>query len=169
MTWQYTDFSNTVAWRSNVDGSVTSVAASTLPAGTAVLSCPLPALADYQKAARARIDHDVDCVFADVTGNRATEYQTANDDAKAFKTAGYLGTVPASVQCWATTKGWTPQVACDDILTTAANLMSAQQSMRANRLQKKQDVTTATTLAGVDAVLATWAPYIAGIRSQLGV
>lgn len=130
---------------------------------------PVPALADYQKAARLKIDADVDRVFQDVIGDRTTEYQTANDDAKAFKAALYVGAAPASVHCWATTKGWTDQVACDDILATATNWINAQQSMRANRLQKKQDVTNATTNAGVDSVLSAWATYIAGIRSQLGV
>lgn len=128
-----------------------------------------PPLADHQKAARSRIDADVDGVFRDVVGNRTTEYQLANEDATAFKQAGYVGTVPASVQCWATVKGWTAQQAADDILSTAANWLSAQQSMRANRLARKQDVTTATTNAQVDEVLSTWSTYIAGMRSLLGV
>lgn len=140
-----------------------------LDAGNSPLPAPVPTLADNIAAARKKIDADVDRVYADVIGDRTTEYQTANDDAKAFKNAGYVGTAPASVQCWATVKGWTAQQACDDILATAANWLNAQQSMRASRLQKKQDVTAATTNAEVDTVLSAWSTYIAGMRSQLGL
>lgn len=140
-----------------------------LAAGNTPLAAVVPALADYQKAARTRIDADVDAVYEAVIGSRITEYQTAKDDASAFKAGGYVGTAPASVHCWATVKGWTDQQACDDILATAANWLNAQQSMRANRLARKQDVTVATSLSGVDSVLSTWATYIAGLRSQMGV
>jgi hypothetical protein len=169
MNWQFVDATERVAFRVNPDGSIESVLASALPPDVAPLPAPVPALADYQKAARARIDSDVDAVYYAVIGDRTTEYQATNDDAKAFKNAGYVGTAPASVQCWATVKGWTAQQAADDILATAANWLNAQQSMRASRLQKKQDVTAATTNAEVDTVLSAWSTYIAGMRSQLGV
>lgn len=135
----------------------------------AVSAFPTPSLAAYQKSARSRIDSDVDAVYFAVIGDRTTEYQQANNDATAFKNAGYLGTVPASVQCWATAKGWTAQQAADDILTTASNWLGAQQSMRANRLARKQDVTASTTLAGVDAAVSAWSTYIAGMRANLGL
>jgi hypothetical protein len=112
MNWQFVDATERVAFRVNPDGSIESVLASALPPDVAPLPAPVPALADYQKAARARIDSDVDAVYYAVIGDRTTEYQAANDDAKAFKNAGYVGTAPASVQCWATVKGWTAQQAC---------------------------------------------------------
>lgn len=167
--WQFTDATGVIATRTLDDGSIESRLAASLPANADIAAAPEPELADYQRAARLRIDADVDAVFADVVGNRATEYQIAKDDAIALKNAGYSGAIPASVLCWATVKGWTAQQAADDILATATNWLNAQQSMRANRLARKQEVTTATDLAGVDAALSAWATYIAGIRSQLGV
>jgi hypothetical protein len=82
------------------------------------------------------------------------EYQQAEADAIAFKAAGYGGTVPGSVQVWASAKGWTAQQACDDVLTAAAMLRGKLLQIRAVRLQGKEDLTAGKeTMAQVIAAL----------------
>jgi hypothetical protein len=118
--------------------------------------------------ALAGIDADTDAIYGAVLGNRAEEYTLAANEAQAFKTAGYTGTVPASVQSWATAKSWTATQAADDILLTAAQWVGAQSAIRAQRLLRKEQVRAATDAAGITAAMAAWAGFVAAIRGQLG-
>lgn len=128
-----------------------------------------PTLAERIKTAIAKIDQDTDAIIRDVIGERGNEYKLAEEEAKSFKAAGYAGTVPASVKSWADAKGWTATVACDDILATAAGWLNAQSSIRSNRLARKEEARKATTAAGVDTALASWATFVAQVRTSLGV
>lgn len=126
-------------------------------------------LASTITAATIQIDADTDSIYGAVLGNRAQEYIEAEAGAKEYVAAGYTGTVPACVQCWATAKGWTATQAADDILATATAWRSAQVQIRAQRLAAKEAVRTATNTAGVATTLTTWAGFVATIRSQLGL
>ena len=123
---------------------------------------PLRARADLLK----KIDADTDAIYGAVQGNRGSEYQLAEADATAYKAAGYTGTVPASVQAWATAKAKTAAWAADDILTTATAWRGAMASIRSNRLAKKESVKTATDLAPIT---AQWDGFVAYIKTALGI
>lgn len=128
-----------------------------------------PSLAVIQSGAIRQIDADVDAIYGAVIGNRQAEYDLAESDANAYKSAGYSGAVPASVQAWATAKKQTAKWAADDILATSANWRAAQADIRANRLVRKEDVRNAGNPAGVATALSTWSAYVAQARSALGI
>lgn len=126
-------------------------------------------LAALRTAAIKKIDVDADKIYGDVLGNRAEEYALAEQDATAYKAAGYSGAVPSSVQSWATAKSWTATQAADDILTTAAAWRGAQAAIRAARLLRKEQVRTTADAAGVDAAMAAWQAFVSYIRGQLAI
>ena len=113
-----------------------------------------------------QIDADTDAIYRAVQGDRAMEYVLAESDAKAYKSAGYTGTVPDSVASWASAKGQTATWATDDILTTAAGWRQAQASIRATRLTLKELARTGSDMAPI---AAQWAGFVAAIRTALGV
>lgn len=141
--------------------------------GQTVVRPILTMTADDLRAAAAllgqRIDRAVDDVYAAVIGQRHAEYAQAETDAQAYATAGYSGTVPASVQCWATAAGLTAQAAANNILATAAAWRTASQTMRAARLDHKAMAKAATSSADLTAVNASWGATIAQIRAALGI
>lgn len=126
-------------------------------------------LALKRSAAALKIDADVDALYGVVLGNRAQEYALAESDATAYKAAGYSGTVPPSVQSWATAKGWTATQSADDILVTATAWRGAQAAIRANRLGKKEAVKAAADSAAIEALLAQWSGFLGVVRGQLGL
>lgn len=113
-----------------------------------------------------QIDADTDAIYRAVQGDRAMEYVLAESDAKAYKSAGYTGTVPGSVASWASAKGQTATWAADDILTTATGWRQAQSSIRATRLTCKEQARAATDLAPV---VAQWAGFLVTVKAALGV
>lgn len=121
-------------------------------------------------AARAalirQIDADTDAIYRAVQGDRAMEYVLAESDAKAYKSAGYTGTVPGSVASWASAKGETATWATDDILTTARGWRQAQSSIRATRLTCKERARVESDLAPI---AAAWAGFAVAIKTALGV
>jgi hypothetical protein len=116
-----------------------------------------------------QIDADTDAIYGAKLGHRAQEYILAEEEATAFAAAGYTGTVPHSVHCWAVPKGWTAQQAADDILATATAWRGAQASIREKRLAAKEAVRNATDSAGVETAMAEWAGFCSVIRGQLGL
>lgn len=118
------------------------------PDGThALVDPPAPPLSDVCGAQCKRIDDAADAARLAVAGDplRAAEYQIAEVEAKAFRDAGYSGTVPQSVLSWSEAKQWTPQVAADDILTVAAAWNGALYAIRDVRLKAKEAVRAANT------------------------
>lgn len=120
------------------------------------------------KAIKA-IDVDVDKIYADVIGNRGTEYSEAEREALDFKAAGYTGPVPPTVQSWATVKSWTPQAAADDIIAQATAWRNAALSIRANRLKEKEAIRVAASMDEISAAQARWTGYRTAIRTALGI
>jgi hypothetical protein len=139
--------------------------------GVLVITPPAPpTLAQNQSDAIAKIDSDVDAIYQKKIGNRQSEYSLAESDANSYKTAAYPASpVPASVQAWATAKGWTPKQAADDIILTASNWRTAQADIRTNRLAKKEVVRAATTQAAIDTAMAAWATFVSTTRTNLGI
>ncbi len=121
-------------------------------------------------AARAQfilqVDAEVDALYAAAIGNRGPEYADAERDALAYIAAGYTGTVPPSVQSWATAKSWTATEAADDIAAAATQLNGAKQAIRAARLLRKEQARVAAA-ATLPTVQAQWAGFVAFIKNQL--
>lgn len=115
------------------------------------------------------IDVDVDKIYADVIGNRGTEYAEAEREALDFKAAGYTGPVPPTVQSWATVKNWTPQAAADDIIGQATAWRNAALSIRANRLKEKEAIRVAASMDEINAAQARWTGFRTAIRTALGI
>lgn len=120
-------------------------------------------------AALRKIDTETDDLYGAVLGNRTEEYTSAANDAQAYRAAGYAGTVPPGVQSWANAKSWTASQAADDILITAGAWVNAQNAIRAARLLRKEQVRSATNIAGVADALAAWHGFLAYIRTMLGI
>lgn len=119
---------------------------------------PTTTLADIQSGLCISVDAEADTVYESIGGpswGRGAEYQQAQTEATAFKAAGYAGTVPATVQCWATAKNWTAQQAADDILATAAQWIGALQAIRSARLLGKASVTAAADETSARSAAAT--------------
>lgn len=130
---------------------------------------PAVPLAERQAEAVVRIDADVDAIYDKVMGRRQAEYERAEEEGRAFADAGYTGTVPPMVQSHAVAKAWTAKAAADDILAVSAQWRTAQEVLRAQRLLRKEQARNALGHAALDAVLATWAGYVAAMRAQLGI
>lgn len=116
-----------------------------------------------------QIDADVDAIYDKVMGRRQAEYERTEAEARAWADGGYEGSAPATVQSWATAKGWQAQAAADDILAVSAAWRTAQEVMRAQRLLRKEQARAALGPASLKAVENTWAGFLAAIRAQLGI
>jgi hypothetical protein len=125
-------------------------------------------LAQVQASLCAAVDAAVDDAYVAIGGpspGRLAEYQQANNDATAYKAAGYAGVVPQTVQCWATASGITPKAAADSILATAVQWMAVLNGVRSARLIGKGTVNAATTVADAEAAAAT---AIANVTAAAG-
>lgn len=107
--------------------------------------------------ARQQIDQAADQALAAVLGDplRAIENQLAEDEAKAFKLAGYAGDVPLTVQAVVDAEGVQPLEAAESILQEAQAWHTALCSIRAARLKGKVEVLKATTHAQAEAYADT--------------
>lgn len=116
--------------------------------GAALVWVETATLDEIKARAVAEIDRDADASRLMVVGDaaRIKEYERAEQQAAAFRDAGFVGEAPPCVACWATAKEWTAQQAAEDILVAATRWISALEGIRALRLQAKEDVRRA--LAG---------------------
>jgi hypothetical protein len=139
--------------------------------GTQYVALAMPAgeLSALVAAFILKVDADVDAIYAAAIGNRTTEYTLAEEDAQAYKTAGYAGTVPASVQAWATAKSATATWSADDILATATAWRGAQATIRAARLLRKEEARVAADVGALAVIEAAWAGFVVAIRTSLGI
>lgn len=124
-------------------------------------------------AAIAKTYIDVDRVYKDAIGRRATEYQEAEDAARAFAAAGYTGEVSEYVSDYAahnvTGEAQTNQWAADQIIARADAFRTAQAAMRSQRFQRQSDMRAASTPEALAAAVAAWDGFIAALRGQLGL
>lgn len=104
-------------------------------------------------AAQQQIEQVADQARSAVLGDplRAIENQLAEDEAKAFKQAGYAGDVPLTVQALIDAQGIEPMEAAESILQEAQAWHLAVCSIRAARLKGKVEVLKATTHAQAEA------------------
>jgi hypothetical protein len=117
-----------------------------LPGETFATEPPEPTMVEVKLTLCAQIDAAADTAYIAIGGpspGRLAEYKQAKADADAFKAAGYAGSTPDTIACWAEAKAWTAEQACDDILTTAASWEMALAVIRRQRLIGKANVNAA--------------------------
>ncbi len=127
-------------------------------------SPPPPPVID-RAALTADIDRRADALRLAIVGDpvRVEEYRLARDEATAYIAANYTGTVPPTVQAWATAKNWTAKQAADDIAATAQAWESALYAIRSIRLIGKEAVRGAATDAAAQTAYATTLAQLAAI------
>lgn len=94
------------------------------------------------------------------------EYRVAYDEAVLFKTAGYVGTVPMSVQTWADVSNNTAEWAADDIIATRNQYVSLLNAVRDLRLRSKAAIDTATTPEELLATFNAFNQAVSNIQTQ---
>ncbi len=124
-----------------------------------VFWCDPRMLVDVIADGIAAVDAAADRARSVVVGDalRVKEHDRAQRQAEAFRAAGFSGAPPFSVACWATAKGWPPQVAAEDILAAADRDDAVLDGIRALRLHAREDIRRANDNATADAVLAAFA------------
>lgn len=127
---------------------------------------PLPAEEQDANAQSLRaslvtqIDEAVAAIYGRFT-RFAIEYQEREQQAQAYKDAGYTGTVPPRVAEFATPAAMSADDAADLILAQAANLRTAQGALSALRMRKYEVLRAATTTEAQ----AVGAEILAGIAT----
>lgn len=132
---------------------------------------PPPSLDQIKADLCARIDREADAARLKITGDplRVIEYQKAEEEAAAYKAAGYTGTVPPMVLSWAEAKGWTSQQATDDILAVAAAWRQALYSLRDIRLKGKESTKATITEAAANTAADAASDQITAVLAALGL
>ena len=130
---------------------------------------PAPDIEASKTQAIARVDADVDTIYAAVVGNRGLEYEAAEREATAYAAAGYTGTAGPMVKSWAIAKDWSDEEAADDILAQAANWRGVMAAIRTQRLASKEAIRSAINRSEFDAALSAWNSFVAQVRSNLGI
>lgn len=126
-------------------------------------------LEDIRTKSLVKINADDNRIYADVIGNKSTEYTRAEAAATIWKSVNYQGQAPEPVQSWADAKNKTARWACDDILNQATLWLQASDLIRRNRLKAKEAVRAANTIDEVRLAMAHWDAFVVSIRTQLGV
>jgi hypothetical protein len=127
-------------------------------------------LARSKTSSLVKINDDDNKIYADVIGNKTTEYLKAAEEARTYKATGYSeDDVPDYVQSWADAKLWTARQACDDILLQEMMWQGAAKLIRDYRLKAKEAVKRATTITEVESAMTIWNGFVSNIRVQLGV
>lgn len=135
----------------------------------AVSAIPAAEIAARLAETAGKAAREIDEAVAEIYGRFtrfALEYTEREQQAQAFKDAGYTGDVPPRVAEFATPAGMPAQAATDLILAQSVNLRAAQGQLSALRMRKYEvlrapDIATARTRA--DAILAA----IAAVGAQV--
>lgn len=115
-----------------------------------------------------RFEADTDDLIRQVVGERSNEYEIAEQEATAFKAAGYPEfDVPFSVSSDAVANGRTSQEACDLILLMAENWRAVQGILRSKRLMTKAQIKQITVEADADVIITEWDEFINSLRAQI--
>lgn len=124
-------------------------------------------ISDYKKSAKSAIDTasgNARAAFPSPGSLVDAEYYLAERQAREYKSAGYSGAVPGSVQSWMDASGMTAQQAADDIIATADQWYGVLELIRSARLAGKAAVDAAADHAAVDAAAAASVATLDAIR-----
>lgn len=130
-------------------------------------------LSTLKAQAIARTYVDVDAVYRDAIGYRATVYAIAEADARAYKAGGYTGEVSEYVAGYArknyTLAAQSNQWAADQIILRADAFRVAELAMRNTMFACQVDMRAASSPEALVVAIATWNGFIAALRAQLGL
>jgi hypothetical protein len=113
-----------------------------------------------------KIDADADALIRAVIGERASQYESAEREALAYKAAGYTGTVPPKVQAWATAKNQTARWAADSQIETAEIWRNAENDLYAKRLLLKEQTRNTTDITELDLIKSDWDQFMGLLRTK---
>lgn len=153
----YADFQNQI-----VDSPAT------LTGGLLLVPTPTE-LTILRNEALVKTDTDCDDIYFKVLGFRDIEYINAETEARAYKAAGYTGTVPALVAAYAYGSGTTAQQAADYTIALSDQWRPAMQAIRTYRTAAKTQLATVTNKQELDTAMAQWSGFVSSIKAQLGV
>ena len=140
--------------------------------GNPILVAPVaPTLAQVQASALTSIDQAAEqlrALYITANSGQVATYILKYNEATAFQTAGYAGTVPGLVQSEVAATGSTAQVATESILAQYAAWSSLAASIETVRRSAKVAVNAATTTDGVAASVATATTGFAAIQAAAG-
>lgn len=115
-----------------------------------------------------QIDAQADQIIRDCIGERATQYQRAEAQARSY-IANQSGSVPQMIQALMPIKNQTALQVATDIIAQADAWVAADNSIYANRIRAKELIRVAQTENAIGAGLAQWGQFEIVIRNQLGV
>ncbi len=131
---------------------------------------PPPLELPHQIAALCRgIDADVDAITYAAVGHRTQEYLVAEQEALAFKEAGYEGEPPPSVFDDAEVFQRSARDAADAIIAQGSLWRQAQAIMRRQRLLHKQRAREVGQVEDLAPVLQSWVSTVQTLRTMLEV
>lgn len=141
--------------------------------GGAIAADNSQALDDLKANAIAKTYRDVKKAHRDAAGDLTTEYLDAEKVARSFAAGGYAGEAEEEVHSYAldnpTGQVQTDQWAAEQIIARADAFRVAQKAMRTARFKRQSEMRTAETANDLNAVVAAWDGFIAGLRAQLGL
>lgn len=136
-----------------------------------------PAFEQQRAYAIQLVDAEVDAIIWAVVGNRAQEYLTAEQEARAYlesllgndSTTDEPAPVPPYVMADVNAHNRTPEEAAQAILGHAATWRAASLEMRTLRLFYKVQMGKTATAEDLAAVQQRWATMIGAVRLQLAL
>lgn len=130
-------------------------------------------LDDLKAEAIARTYPDVDAVYDAAIGRRTSEYERAEEAARAYKAAGFTGPVSDYISGHArsnpTGQHQTDEWAAQQIIERADAFRWAELQMRNVRFDRQADMRAATTHDELQTAVAAWDGFISWLRVQLGL
>ena len=127
----------------------------------------LSKLEDKRASLLTQVDIDTDTLYQQTLGNKGSEYEAAEVQARAYQASDWQDSPGALITVWAQVKGWTNQQAAEDILQEANRWRAAQLAIRVARLQAKESLRNAHTKEDIDLAYATWQGFMGTVELLL--
>jgi hypothetical protein len=116
----------------------------------------------------SRIDAEADAIIRDCIGERATQYQRAEAQARSH-VANQSGPVPNMIAALMPIKNQTALQVAREIIAQADAWVIADNAIYSNRISAKEIVRNASDDVAANSGLTAWTQFRNAIRSQLGV
>tara|TARA_R110000868_G_scaffold120421_4_gene319558 strand:- start:4025 stop:4657 length:633 start_codon:yes stop_codon:yes gene_type:complete len=114
-----------------------------------------------------KLEKDTDAFIKIVVGERSSEYEIAEKEAKEFKASDYLADIPLSISSDMLARNTTMQESCDLILLMSNNWRLLQQDLRAKRLLLKEKAKNCTTEDNLNIIRDEWNNFIDILKKQI--
>ena len=131
-------------------------------------------IADLAEVAIAKTYPDVDAIYQQAIGMRATEYARAEEAARAYlaadpKPAVVSGYITGHAENNPTGQVQTCEWAAQQIIERADAFRWAELQMRNVRFARQADMRAATTIAELEAAVQAWEDFLTWLREMLGL